>query len=363
MKTFIDICKMTQIELKKYLEQYLKSKGYEVVNADGYLFAEPRKHMTVIPVMLIAHMDTVHKERIKEVQILPTMLKDGSVETRISSPQGIGGDDRCGIWAIMNLIKEYNTYVLFVEDEEVGGVGSDKFTKSDEINNVDIKYMIEIDRRGNNDAVFYSCDNKEFTKWIEDNTKFEKAYGSFTDISTLMPTMGIAGVNFSSGYYNAHTKDEYVVEEELNEIIDRIGDLLSLEIPKTFEYVKRVGGYGYGTYSGYGKYAESYYENDLDDWYSTYYLNRWKKYQEEQEKDAEQKAKQEELEEAFVESKEKPFDSDTLVKLTVWSNEAMDIYGMNVFEATGNTKPECWMNLFMDYSDLSFSMVDDYLYE
>ena len=75
--------------------------------------------------------------------------------------------------------------------------------------------MIELDRKGSNDAVFYDCDNPEFTEWIETETGYKKALGSFTDISKIMSVTKIAGVNFSCGYYNAHTLDEYIAIEDI----------------------------------------------------------------------------------------------------------------------------------------------------
>ena len=45
------------------------------------------------------------------------------------SPQGIGGDDRCGVWMILQILRTANCHVLFCEDEEVGCVGAKKFTK------------------------------------------------------------------------------------------------------------------------------------------------------------------------------------------------------------------------------------------
>ena len=89
MKKFVDICKMTQKEVKDYMAEYLTSREYNVENKDGFLYAKGD-----IPVLLVAHMDTVHKQ-------LPTVINE--IGGRISSPQGIGGDDRCGIFIIMNM--------------------------------------------------------------------------------------------------------------------------------------------------------------------------------------------------------------------------------------------------------------------
>ena len=66
----------------------------------------------------------------------------------------------------LQIIKDFKCSVLFTEDEEIGCVGAEKFAVSDYIVNNDINYIIEIDRRGTNDCVFYSCDNPDFEEFI-----------------------------------------------------------------------------------------------------------------------------------------------------------------------------------------------------
>ena len=102
MKTFKEILPLTQMELKSYLKKYLIEMGYEPIDQNGFLYAKGN-----IPVLLVAHMDTVHKERIKTLEILPCISKTNTQTkeyTKYSSPEGIGGDDRCGVFIIMNLI-------------------------------------------------------------------------------------------------------------------------------------------------------------------------------------------------------------------------------------------------------------------
>lgn len=224
MKKFVDICKMTQQEVKSYMTKYLAGYKYKVENRDGFLYAKGD-----IPVLLVAHMDTVHKQ-------LPTVINE--VNGRISSPQGIGGDDRCGIFIIMNLVKKLHCSVLLCEDEEIGGSGAIKFANSEFIDKLDVDYMIEFDRMNATDAVFYSCDNKEFTDFVTDCTGFRTAYGSFSDISVIAPAAKIAAVNLSCGYYKAHTTDEYVVYKEMLDTISAAEELIQTDGGK-FEYIPK----------------------------------------------------------------------------------------------------------------------------
>ena len=72
------------------------------------------------PVMLLAHLDTVHKERVKTI----CRSDNGNI---LMSPQGIGGDDRCGVYALNAVYEQAKVkpWLLFTCDEEIGGVGAE----------------------------------------------------------------------------------------------------------------------------------------------------------------------------------------------------------------------------------------------
>ena len=334
MKTFIDICKMTQPEVKSYMKSYLESKKYDVVDQEGFLYAKG-----TIPVLLVAHMDTVHKEQCHSIV---------DMDGKLSSPQGIGGDDRCGVFIIMNLVKELHCSVLLCEDEEKGGIGARKFIeakKNEEvkyINDLGVNYMVEFDRKGNNDAVFYSCGNEEFIDFVEDATNFKFSTGTFSDISVLMPAAKLSGVNLSSGYYNAHWPTEYVMYDEMIDTIEAAKTLIKEKCDKPFEYVaktytsnmsfqnyskKHGKSYSCGIYNS----EEEYYNNFLED--SSLY-------------------KDDRL--AIVAK------NDTDLELEVI------IYGVGLSEETlianGETKAECWMNMFLENPNLCFNDIVDYTF-
>lgn len=60
--TFETILRLPQMELKKRLKAELKSRGYPVTDKPGYLYAEG-----TIPVLLVAHMDTVHRQPVEQI--------------------------------------------------------------------------------------------------------------------------------------------------------------------------------------------------------------------------------------------------------------------------------------------------------
>lgn len=339
MKTFEDICKMTQHEVKQYMKGYLASKKYKVVDQDGFLYAKG-----TVPVLIVAHMDTVHKEQCTEIN---------NVNGKLSSPQGIGGDDRCGVFIIMNLVKELKCSVLLCEDEEKGGIGANKFVnakykvkdkeeKARYIDELDVNYMIEFDRKGSNDAVFYSCGNEDFIDFVEDATNFKFATGSFSDISVLMPAAKLSAVNLSCGYYNAHTPVEYVIYDEMMDTIEAAKVLIKEKCDKPFEYVRKTYVNSASSFQnfnrshspfsiGYYNREEEYYQNFLED--SALY-------------------KDESL------ANIAKHDTDLELKVT--------IYGVSLSEeniiASGETKAECWMNLFLENPNLCFNDIVDYTF-
>lgn len=214
--------KMTQAQLKKHLAKRLKRMGRFVFNNGKFVYS-PGKH----PVLIVAHMDTVHNE--------PEVIcksPDGNVWM---SPTGIGGDDRNGVYMALEVLKEIDCHVLFCEDEEVGGIGASDFVKSG--HKLGVNFIVEFDRRGNNDCVFYNCANYDFEEYVE-SFGFKTAHGTFSDISVLAPALGVAAVNLSAGYYGEHTHGEYIVWSDIRNILKRAKELIAGGTARKFEYVE-----------------------------------------------------------------------------------------------------------------------------
>lgn len=251
IKGYTSVLKMTQKQLKKALVRELCKYYQKVCEGDGFVYAKGSK------ILLTAHMDTVHETPVK---IIITKKEKG--KTVLSSPQGLGGDDRNGVWAIVNILRttEYRPSILFCEDEEIGSVGAEKFTRTRYADDLeDMFYLVELDRRNENDAVFYSCGNKEFQDYICDITENKIAQGSFSDICNLSPRGDVASVNLSCGYYKEHQPDTYTVIEEMNKMIEKVKLLLADEknVTEKFAYKEIVSKYDYFS----GSYLTSYYDD------------------------------------------------------------------------------------------------------
>ena len=191
------------------------------------------------PAMLVAHLDTVHEQPVRDI----CKSVDGNI---LMSPQGIGGDDRCGVYALVTVydLADKKPWLLFTCDEEIGGFGAEMFCKTHNKDKLPmeldaLKFIVEIDRRGSHDAVYYECNNPDFEDYVT-SKGFKTATGSFSDISYIAPQLGVAAVNLSSGYYNAHQLCEYINRAELENIIEKVCEMVAdaalADFP-TFEYL------------------------------------------------------------------------------------------------------------------------------
>lgn len=214
----------SQSNLKKRLAKELRKQKYTPVSQNGFLYAPGQ-----VPVLLVAHLDTVHSMGVKTI----VRSDNGDI---LMSPQGIGGDDRAGVYMVMELIKAYKCHILFCEDEEIGAAGARRFALSGI--SPKVNYILEFDRRGATDAVFYDCGNKDFIEFIC-GFGFTEDFGSFSDISVLAPALGIAATNLSAGYFGAHTTGEYIDLSIVRANIKKAKKMLAVAPTPFFEYVKK----------------------------------------------------------------------------------------------------------------------------
>lgn len=223
-KLFKSIVSLTQKELHIFLYNVLQKKYNNIINADKYLIA-----IGDIPVGLIAHMDTVFKSPPRQIYF------DNDFWT-FWSPDGLGADDRAGIYIILKILQtNLRPTIIFTEDEEIGGIGASKLVKNFPKPPTDLKYLIQLDRRNDNDAVFYDCGNVDFIKYIE-SFGFKYADGLFSDISIICPYWNLAGVNLSVGYNNEHSYIETCNIKATERIFKKVYKILSRKNHKYYDY-------------------------------------------------------------------------------------------------------------------------------
>lgn len=237
LSTFEALVKLPQDVLKNTMKLYLDKNYNEVVDTPTYTYA-----VGDIPIALVAHLDTVFKAP-------PTNIYYDKEKGVLWSPEGLGADDRAGVFAIIKILRTgLRPHIIFTTDEEKGGVGAAIFSQTHIKPPMDIKYIIELDRHGTNDCVFYDCENQEFNDYVE-SFGFTEAWGTYSDICEFCPQWEIAGVNLSIGYEDEHSIAETLHVAPLLATIDKVCQMLrEAETAKYFKYIP-----GYSRYFRYLK--------------------------------------------------------------------------------------------------------------
>ena len=136
----------------------------------------------------------------------------------------IGGDDTCGVFILLNLLLKYKDEISFAffSLEEIGMIGSRLLLGNTELSDIvrTSPYAIVIDRKGNNNIVcsennYGTVEFEERLVKISNEHKlgFGEAEGYCSDADVVRRYVSTA--NISCGYYNAHSKKEYVIFEDV----------------------------------------------------------------------------------------------------------------------------------------------------
>lgn len=261
--------------VQKYLIRELSELNTDYVKMDDY--GNIHTQMTVgdgtgAVLHLNSHMDTVSgvvedKTIVNDNGVYSAHLHNG--ESTV-----LGADDRAGIatiLTIMNFLPDFNgkLKVSFYKEEEIGCVGS---SNSDKTFLSDVDLSITFDRRGSKDIVVgtmgqpFACN--EVGNWLEILSKtngfeYKAVEGGISDAMTVSEE-GVNAVNLSVGYYNEHTKNEFLVFSELYTTLEFAKVVMEdlnrvyytfTPVPKENQWIEAwsyKSGYGYGYGSDYG---------------------------------------------------------------------------------------------------------------
>lgn len=224
-KTFEHLVGLTQNEMRVVMTKYLRTKYKKVVSTKRYIYA-----VGDIPIALVAHMDTVFKS-------LPTEIFYDERKNVVWGDDGLGADDRAGIYAILKIIEDgFRPCIILTTDEEVGGIGASALSKI-KCPFPNLKYMIELDRQGADDCVFYQQYNPAFVEYIED-FGFIEQWGTYSDICELAPAWNICAVNLSIGYIDEHTRSERLYVSYMLNTINKVENMLNEKDIPNFEYAE-----------------------------------------------------------------------------------------------------------------------------
>jgi di/tripeptidase len=235
LKTVLSVPTKTYKEdlMVEFLTEWLKENNFsffldEMKNI--YVTKQTDKDIDFFP-CVVSHIDTVHN--IDSINIREETLLNEQRQLKpslkayndLGNPTGIGGDDKCGVYACLELLKELpNIKVAFFVSEETGCYGSRKADKNFFDN---VGYAIQFDAPGNTMVSEYCMGvqlfdrNSEFFKScdvvLNENFKSKPRYQShpYTDVYALKSLFDFSCINFAIGYYDYHTRDEYVVVEDV----------------------------------------------------------------------------------------------------------------------------------------------------
>lgn len=201
---------------------------------------------------VVAHMDTVHKivEDLTVVDLNGNLTGFNAIKMEQT---GIGGDDKVGVFVALQCLEMFdNIKIAFFRDEEVGCHGS---YEADVSFFKDCNIVLQCDRRGNadfiNNASGVKLSSNEFQDEIAPilkNYGYKFHDGMMTDVMALKE-LGIKAsmANISCGYYNPHSKQEFVNIDDVSNCLDMVIDIIEhigdrtfnckYSVPKSYDFV------------------------------------------------------------------------------------------------------------------------------
>lgn len=191
--------------------------------------------------------------------------------------QGIGADDKLGVYISLQIVKNIDKIkaVFFVE-EEIGMLGSKELEKEFF---EDVAYVIGWDSpdliraawKCSGTQLFTADFYKKHLKPVTDKWGFnDRAFHSepFTDVVQIREKTGIMCMNFGNGGYQAHSATEFLVIEHVDhalgmgiDIVKTIGNKEQFKFTKTYNR----------TTSGTGLVASYDDERECEKLFGTYY--------------------------------------------------------------------------------------------
>jgi len=219
-------------ELRKLKLKYMIDSAGNILVVKGVANTYP---------CVVSHMDTVHKF-VTDFRICIDAKNNDELFAKSGDKQtGIGGDDKCGVFACLQLLKIIpEIKVVFFSREESGCQGSNKINHNFFS---DCRYIIQLDRRGKEDFIQTYWGKKTINHrfsseigFVKQKYGYKNAMGTVTDCMKLWDAkVGISCINLSCGYYQAHSSLEYISVSELWNSIKFTEEIISTLKPRRYE--------------------------------------------------------------------------------------------------------------------------------
>lgn len=255
---------MTEHEVLMYCAEFLDNLYHNVqTDFDNYVVAHGES-----PIALVAHVDTVSWGT-KGM----TLAWNKNV---LRNELGVlGADDRAGVFGIIEAVTKIKKQklplptIILTNYEESGGRGVKKLIDNKVLNTEGINLMVELDRKGCNEYVYYTSSLPKQVKDYVESFGYVKKEGSYSDILDLAFAYKIPAVNLSIGYYAQHTAMEVLHWDEMWLTINRVVSMVADPIPALYRLSEDdlhswsgvyYGG-NHGVYGNYDEYYDTYHGN------------------------------------------------------------------------------------------------------
>ena len=213
---------------------------------------------------IVAHMDQVQDKHSKDFIAYEAEDIIIGFSPKRREQQGLGADDKCGIWIGLKCLQKFEALKLaFFVGEEVGCKGSGQ-AEMDFFS--DCRFVIEPDRKGAEDLItqigWTPLCSDDFLKDIGfKKFGYKETDGMMTDIEALKDNgLAISCINLSCGYYKPHTDQEFVYKPALSNCLAFIEHIIKT-CTKVYPHVDMTSQYE----------RENYYYDVYDDYYSEIY--------------------------------------------------------------------------------------------
>ena len=179
---------------------------------------------------IVAHLDQVQRNHSKDFIPIETKELIFGYSPRNRRQEGLGADDKNGIWIALKCLEKYKILkVAFFVEEETGCRGS---SQADMDFFRDCRFVIQPDRRGHQDLIatigWTDLCSDEFLK-VTGYKQFgyQETEGAMTDILALKENgLEVSCINLSCGYYEPHTDNEFTVKADLMNCLHLTGHII-----------------------------------------------------------------------------------------------------------------------------------------
>ena len=213
---------------------------------------------------IVAHMDQVQERHSKDFIAYEAEDIIIGFSPKHKEQQGLGADDKCGLWIGLNCLQKFDCLKLaFFVGEEVGCKGSGL---ADMAFFDDCRFVIEPDRKGSEDLItqigWTPLCSDDFLKDIGfKKFGYKETDGMMTDIEALKDHgLLLSCINVSCGYYKPHSNEEFVYKPALLNCFAFVEHIIKT-CTKVYPHIDNTAYYE----------KQNYYGDIYDDYYSEIY--------------------------------------------------------------------------------------------